>query len=348
MRTEIDTKQATIAKVWDAYQDWATYSRRSDETVTSWRRLVLSLSVLGAVLETLSGVLNPAGSEAAVGSSAAIVTWNTLNILGEDFSTIGLLGAVFLMSAAYLSKEIVGGERQEARIQARAAAEALKSEVYLYAMQAAPYDTETAEEELLKKWQSLEESMARVAAEPTPSKRSGRTLPARGMSASDYVSQRLNSQIDPEKGYYWRSVRKNNKSVRNFQWIGLCLAWLSAVLGILVAAGVGSLATWVAVVTTVSGTIAAYFQAGRYEQLSLSYAATARRLAHTLARWELRTSAGTPVREAAALAASCEAIMSAENQGWMAQWFQGEEPGKGKPIKPQSKVESEPADNDPA
>jgi len=59
MGADVATTRATIDKVWEAYQDWATYSRDADKGVKFWRKVVLALSVFGAVLETLSGVLSP-------------------------------------------------------------------------------------------------------------------------------------------------------------------------------------------------------------------------------------------------------------------------------------------------
>ena len=69
---------------------------------------------------------------------------------------------------------------------------------------------------------------------------------------------------------------------------------------------------WVAVITTLIGALTAHTAAQRYEQLVVTYRATAERLDGMIAR--LQSTREDP-RE---LIERCEAILLEENQGWVA------------------------------
>ena len=70
---------------------------------------------------------------------------------------------------------------------------------------------------------------------------------------------------------------------------------------------------WVAVITTVSGAVAAHLMAQRYEQLTITYRATADRLESVKDRWYAKGAVNL-----ADLVESCEAVLFEENQGWIA------------------------------
>jgi hypothetical protein len=69
----------------------------------------------------------------------------------------------------------------------------------------------------------------------------------------------------------------------------------------------------VAVITTISGALAAHALAQRYEQLTVSYRASAQRLESAVARWKAGGSA-----DVGDLVEACENILLEENQGWIA------------------------------
>jgi hypothetical protein len=311
---------ATLESVWNDYKDWDRVAGAAQAGTRFWQLLVLGFSVSGAVLGTASGVLSKFVSTSECPD--ALVYLDLIRIGGRDYSLLGILGAACLASAAYLSKEILGGSRQGEWIRARAAAEALKSAAYRFATGASPYDGREAERLLHDQSRQITDSVSKVLVVPELSMRNDESPPSPGMSPDAYLRERVLNQIEPDEGYYWRAVRKNDRLVKLFRRVGLGLAWLSALLGIFVALGESSVAPWIAVITTVSGTVAAYFQAGRYEDLAMSYAATARQLAHAVGAWKIANRSAAPGATLAALAAECETIMAAENQSWMAQWLE--------------------------
>ena len=67
MNGKVDAEReqsSTLAGVWEAYLDWAAFSRERKPRLFFWRRMVLGLGLAGAVFETLSpsfGTVRSAG-----------------------------------------------------------------------------------------------------------------------------------------------------------------------------------------------------------------------------------------------------------------------------------------------
>jgi hypothetical protein len=82
-------------------------------------------------------------------------------------------------------------------------------------------------------------------------------------------------------------------------------------------------AAWVPVITVVAGALTAHIAAERYEQNTLSYFATAQKLAGLRERW--RSHAGKQI-DPSAFVVECENAISSENQEWMADWLRSDAP----------------------
>ena len=287
-----------LVSTWDSYQDWAAVAHEKKSSLMFWRKLVLLLGLGGAIFETLAA------------SVFAEVT------IGQ-FNVFGFLGLIMLGLAAYFGRNVLGGQPERAWVGARSIAEALKSESYKFCARVDPYLEDDRESTLASKKMKIGASAEKSLMLPDPSKRAGRPVPTETMSVDEYVSTRLMSQIDRESGYYWRTARENEATTRRFRGWALTLGLVSTILGGFGTFGVTSIAIWVAVLTTVSGSLAAYFQAGRFEYLALSYGATANRLENLLDVWK----ANPDSQLAASFVLSCEEAISVENQGWMAEWL---------------------------
>ena len=74
-----------------------------------------------------------------------------------------------------------------------------------------------------------------------------------------------------------------------------------------------------AVISTITASIAAYAYANRYQYLIISYQATAKRLELLLTRWQAsgKTDSDTEARNQFIL--DCEEAISIENSAWMAE-----------------------------
>jgi hypothetical protein len=287
-------------------------ARKSKRNLVLWRKIVLVLGLFGAALETL-----------AASGVGEVESWG-------DFNLAAITGFVLLALAAYFGRNVLGGRPEKTWVTARAAAEALKSEVFKYCTRISPYDKEEDRDKKLAAAKSrITEHAGSVAVLPDPSKRTGKEAPKDAMSVEEYIKVRIEDQIDPASGFYWKEARKNQKRVKEFRMLAIAAGALSAVLGGLGAFGIVGVTIWVAVVTTFSSSFAAYFQAGRYEYLLMSYSATARRLQDLVDAWR------TKALDAAGFVSKCEAAFASENQSWMAEWLHDKKAGE-KPANPQA------------
>jgi len=184
----------------------------------------------------------------------------------------------------------------------------LKREMYLFRASASPYASGNPaftlldrRAEILGKVQPVlkyrEENVAEVAA-PGP------------LTIDDYLAKRISGQIKWFTGkaaHYATAQQKLNSAM-------FLLALLGALLGVgLTMTGRQGYGAWVAVVTTVSGAIGSYALAQRYEQLVISFRATADRLNGMVLGWRAKGAANL-----AELVETCEAVLLEENQGWIA------------------------------
>jgi hypothetical protein len=105
------------------------------------------------------------------------------------------------------------------------------------------------------------------------------------------------------------------------------LGGLGVVLGGIGAALEGAkwIAAWVAVLGTISGAVAAFIFAGRYEYLAQSYELTARRLRWLIDDWQ-RLPAADKERKAGDFVNAFEDVISIENKHWVAEWQRTREP----------------------
>ena len=287
-----------LISTWDSYQDWSAFSSDKKRSLVFWRKLVLLLGLGGAIFETLA---------------ASVFAELTIG----QFNVFGFLGFILLGMAAYFGRNVLGGQPERSWVGARSVAEALKSESYKFCVRVDPYHGDDRDSRLASKKKEIGESAGLSPMVPDPSKRAGKPVPTETMSVDDYVSERLMSQIDPSTGYYWSAARENAATTRRFRGWALLLGVVSTILGGFGTFGVANVAIWVAVLTTVSGSLAAYFQAGRFEYLALSYGATGHRLKNLLDVWH----ANPDPQLASAFVLSCEEAISVENQAWMAEWF---------------------------
>jgi len=96
--------------------------------------------------------------------------------------------------------------------------------------------------------------------------------------------------------------------------LGIVLSGISAVLE-----GAKWAAAWVAVIGTISGVIAAFIFAGRYQDLAQSYELTARRLRWLITDWQ-RLPAVEKEHKGGEFVNAFENVISIENKHWVAEW----------------------------
>lgn len=284
--------------IWSQYRIWAITARQYRNEVSRWRDIVLALSIGGALVGTLS---------------QQFVVWNLAPSTSWLVRGLGFVGAAALVLAAFFSREIFGTDPEGRAVRARAAAEAFKSQAYLLATGAPPYDA-MRPEDLFEKPVILNMAVENVAPLTITDAEKADGLPSLPMSMEEYVKQRVDDQIT----YYSRSAIVNTEKVANSRMLSLMLGAVAALLGI-VAGTYASVAGWVAVIGTITAAIAARQYAGRYQFLIISYRAVAQKLEALKVRWEIeRTQNATAANEK--FIEACEEAISVENSAWMAEW----------------------------
>lgn len=288
-------RQEALDFIWGQYRLWDNTSVRLRASLTFWRRLVLALGVVGALAATLS-------TQPFVGRLADPgATW-----AGYVPGGLGVLSAILLGLAAFFSQKVLSPKDEEQWVRVRAAAEALKREAYLLAAGAPPYDADIS----LATAKDINKSLEDVESVPPDEIEGGEEPPACPMTVETYISSRLEDQMN----WYRRWAGDHKATLRLIGGFTFGLGALAVVLG---AVSSSLTAPWVAVITTIIATLAAYLYAGRFQYMVISYLATARRLEALRADWKIsgKSDADTDARNQLIL--ECEGILSAENKAWM-------------------------------
>jgi hypothetical protein len=278
-----------IETAWDEYRGWAKRSRSLQTSVQSWNLAALACAVLAAVLGAAASQVPAESTPGRVLAGLAAVAAAVTPILGR-----------------YMLE--VGGEA--GWIRARATAETLKSECFLFAAGAGEYGGADAQAKLIEKRNALTKpaTEARLMPQDDPVGPAGdKRRPPVPMPANWYVQNRLNEQI----GFYSKRGADYELQLRWLRAAGLVCALAGAVLGAVASAlQVAGLTPWIGVATTLGAMVVAYGLMERRQYLAASYAAMAtalRRLKEPL----------VPPGGDKHLVEDAEALMSGEHAAWV-------------------------------
>ena len=286
----------TLETVWRNQRVWSLTASRLKKSIATWRWIVLWLGIGGAVLETLAAQLATYAPQASTVRS--VLAW---------------AGAAALAVASVVIGRKLGRYDVREWVRARSASEGLKSEVYRYLTGSGPYAETDRDAKLLARTQ---ETMKRVEdlRRHTATTQASAKEPPPPLNVEEYIERRVNDQIN---GYYRPTAAKLARRVARFRAAEFVLSLVAAALGVSAAAVPAEAAgAWVAVATTIAGAITAHIAAERYEYLVTTYLATADRLEFLSNQWLV----GSGDADAGQFVSSCEAIISVENQAWMAEW----------------------------
>jgi hypothetical protein len=204
---------------------------------------------------------------------------------------------------------------------ARSVSEGLKEELYLFLARAEPYaDPDGAKAEILRdrsfeitsKASDLLQHVTRVES-------STADLP-NFKFPEEYLKIRVADQID----WYQKRSRQHSDKAARLRNIEFFLAIVAALFAAVAGAGGAGLpiqiGAWVAVLTTIGGTLTAHIAAARYDHIVTSYSATAFQLRHLEKHWPADGSGSIPSVEWSTLVRRCEDAISKENESWLAKW----------------------------
>ena len=282
-----------VQDFWDEHVAWSKVARRMKEQRSFWRSAVLALTVAGATLQTIAA------------------TMPTFKLVAGSVSTVAL--ALVPIFARYF----LTAQQTAKWLRARSISEGLKSEIYTYRAGAEPYAGTDGLDVLRTKMRAIRElgkdlEMDRAGAgsptEPAPPP----------LDIKTYISRRVRQQIEQ---YYRPKAKTYANRAEQFRWIEIGFASLAAILSasatLINAPNSQLIGPWVAVVTTIGGTIAAHAAANRYDFQATTSFATARQLSDLIQDWEAGGKQA-PSKEWSDFVHSCEEAISAENRAWMA------------------------------
>jgi hypothetical protein len=279
-----------VEELWEQQSVWSQTANRMKTSIGRARSAALGLTIGSAVLATLAARL-PVVQEAA---SAVLAVAAAVGV-----------GFVPVLRSRY------GGRVLRDWTRARSVSEALKSEVYLYLARSGDYRGEDRDRRLKMCTDRIRRQAADLLRHTVDIQPARRPLPDVCDSGS-YLRVRVDGQIE---GYYRPKAQHLQARLSQFHRVELVLAVAGVGLGACaVSVPQWDLGAWIAVVTTISATVAAHVGATRYEYQLIEYIRTAEELS------QLRHDATATISPAELdqLVAQCERIISIQNEGWMA------------------------------
>ncbi len=299
-KLEIMNKNPALAYAWGKYREYALTSRKRKAQLSSWRYRILLFGIAGAVLGTLCQV--------SIGwiNNDVSLKWVPL--------VLGWSSAIAIGLATYFGSEILNPYQEQRWIRSRSMAEALKTEIYLFLTNTPPYDADGKPEILIQMTEELLEDVGDLPTEPISDQDKQKDLPAGDWTVGKYIHERVDDQIF--NFYRPRANELKHKMERNKN-TGLGLGIIAVILGAFGATG--WTAGWIAVISTITVSVAAYAYAGRYQYLIISYQATANKLERLRALWEAKGKTEANIEECNKFIIECEEVISIENSAWMAE-----------------------------
>lgn len=286
----VSGSEGLVEELWRQQSIWSQTANRMKASIGRARFAALTLTVGGAMLATLAARLS--AGQGMVSSVLAVA------------AAVGV-GLVPVLRPRY------GGRVLRDWTRVRSVSEALKSEVYLYVAGAGDYRGEDRASRLKVCTDQTRQEAADLLRHTVDIEPAQRAVP----DVNDYGSY-LRVRVDGQvAGYYRPKARQLRVRLRQFRRVELVLAAAGVVLGALAASfAEWGLTAWIAVVTTISASVAAHVGAARYEYQLIEYLRTA----DELSRLRRDAAATTSPADLDELVVRCERIISIQNEGWMA------------------------------
>jgi hypothetical protein len=275
-----------IDTAWDEYRGWAKRARELQSSSQNWSKTALAC---GAAAGVLGAAAAQAGSVSYVGAALA------------------LAAAVMAAVSPLVGKEILSTGSEARYIRARATAEAIKSECYRLAAGAADYAGEDTASKFLKQLEGLTRDAvsAQIAPLPDPVSHKGdRRRPSAPLDLEWYKADRINDQIT----YFRDRQRQHELAAAQLRWFSFGASGVAAVFGVLAASYQPIFAPWIAALTTIAASVAAYGLLERRQYLAASFSA----MATSLVR--LKNVAGS--MKPADLVTQVEDLLQSEHRAW--------------------------------
>lgn len=295
----------TIDDFWIQQKEWSTLADKLKSDISFWRKTVLLLSIAGAFLSTLS-------TQVPIGTEQKICAW---------------LGAALLAIIPVVTPKKLSPEKTKGWTVARSVSEGIKAELYACLAQAGPYSDNSGSriQSLNKNIHEITNSAKGLLQDLALIQINKPSIPEFD-SPKDYLEKRVKAQED----WYDAKALTHGSSASKLREVEFYLAIAAALLA--AATGVFGedfkiyghpieIGAWVAVLTTIGGTLTAHIAAARYDYIVTSYAATAHQLGFLRQGWRSNETAVIPSAEWSEFVRDCEDVISKENEAWLAKWI---------------------------
>ena len=281
---------------------WSRTANRLKSTLDTTRWTTFVLSGIAALLAAVASQIPESHEQVRLGLAVA--------------------SAVLLGLVSFLTVRLLGSAKITRWARIRAASEALKREIFQYAAMAAPYDDATCSDtRLLEERDRIATDIDDVIDVIERSDQTGSMPDKRFQTPQDYIDARIRGQI----GWFEkRSDASRSRATILHKWefsLSLVATVLTAAVGVAGKKLFGfpfDFTALTAVLTTVAAAVLAHIEGSRYDFLTITYRATARRLEAELVR--ANTAFVLPSAAWSDFVHRCETILATESAAWTAKW----------------------------
>ncbi len=289
----------SLKYLWEEYRKWAYTSRKIKGSISMWRGMLLA-AIIGSAIFTILGEL----------VNSEVIKTASKDDVRQVFN---IMSALCIGAATLIGRDMLSGKREEKWYKARSLAEAYKSESYLFAIKAQPYNQGDRNKTVIQRIKNLSDK-TKKAEQLVPEKMDTSKMPPPDLSYVDYLKNRVENQ---REGYYLKKVVEYQKKSGRAKFFSTLLGGIGISLSGLAALGgqFSHLAIWVTLVTTISGAVAAFYAASRYQYLILSYRSVADRLK------TLQLEPAENQAQKLDLVYRFEQAIITENNGWMTEFM---------------------------
>lgn len=288
----------TLDHAWEQQSVWSQGASKMKSTIEHGRLGGLLLGIAAAALAT---------------AASQTMNWNAL--VGKA------LAAAAALTAGVIPLLIprTGPQQLSAWTRLRAVSEAFKTEVYCYLTGVGKYcDAGTRDVVLAERLAEFRRSSADLVRYIDGLSPRHRPLPP-VTDVKSYIEHRVRQQLNE---YYRPRALLMRRKLKRCERSEMLLGTLSAGLAAASAAtGQEQVAAWVAVVTSAVIAVGAHAVSQRYAYQELEFIRTADELQRLLEQWASSSDHGDEAAES--FVASCESVISVQNEAWMIRWTIG-------------------------
>jgi hypothetical protein len=341
--TKSQQRRSALDYLEDQIDIWNQTAKYKKEVITTWRKRITVSMLIGAALGLASQQvsvheLDPAGDLYKLLPGEETVLGSIELLSFEIRSILAAMSAIAIAIATYAGSKVLSNDLEKAQLKARAAAEALKVQAFLYSMKAPPYSGQNAEKVLFKRVEIILKEVGTITPELstiTESKKSkiakflsliylGKKTPdvesrwiqrfKEDITFEEYVEERVKGQID---GYYRKKAAEFQRTINNANAATLVFGFLGIAVGTIGATSNPGLSMWIGLLSTGTASIASYIHAGKYEYLLMSYVSTASQLELIAARFQSMTEPSLRMQQR--FVAETETIFASEHNSWISE-----------------------------